>query len=130
LKRAIAIVFSVIFVLSCTGMASARMGMGKAMGLMPEKEVAGTVESVDQKAKTITVKGMRGPVTVTADEKTVVKMGKEVKTFSDIKVGDKVTLDFEVGEGKNVAKTIAIAQPTSAEPAAEKGAPTTPEEKK
>ena len=128
LKRAIAVVVSILFVLSFAGPTFARMGMTRAME-SAVKDTEGEIQAVDQKAKTITVKGMRGSVTATADEKTVVKSGKDMKTFADLKVGDRVVLTFEPSEGKNMAKTISISPPAAA-PAEKKGESKKPEEKK
>jgi Cu/Ag efflux protein CusF len=115
LKKAIAIFFAVLLVLCLAGVSFARMGgMHRAMEEMAVREVAGVVESVDVKAKTVTVKGMSGPVTATCDDRTVVKMGDEIKTLSDVKVGDKAALFFEVGESSNLAKSIIITPPASA----------------
>jgi Cu/Ag efflux protein CusF len=129
LKKAIAVVISVLFVLSFAGPTFARMGMKRAIGDSPVKDAQGEIQAIDQKAKTITVKAMRGPLTATADEKTVVKLGKEMKAFSDLKVGDKVVVTYEAGEGKNIAKTIVISPPVVA-PVEKKDEPKKPEEKK
>lgn len=108
MKNAIAIIVSMLLVFSFAGPTFARMGMSRAMDDMPDKERTGVIEAVDLKAKTITIKGMRGPVTVTTDEKTVVTMGNVIKTLADLKVGDKVSIAFEVAEGRNIAKTILV----------------------
>ena len=114
MKRSIAILISVIFVLSFAGPTFARMGMKRAIGDAPIKDSQGEIQAISQKDKTITVKAMRGTVTATADERTVVKLDKTMKAFSDLKVGDKVVLTYEVGEGKNIAKTIIISLPPAA----------------
>jgi hypothetical protein len=121
LKKAIAVIVSVLFVLSFAGPTFARMGMKRVME-SSVKDTDGEIQAVDAKAKTITVKGMRGVVTATVDERTVVKQGKEMKAFTDLKVGDKVVLTYEVGEGKYMAKTIVVAPPAVA-PAEKKVAP-------
>lgn len=129
MKRAIAIVVSMIFVLSFAGPTFARMGMKRAIGDAPVKDAQGEIKAIDQKEKTITVEAMRGPLTVTADERTVVKLDKTMKAFSDLKVGDKVVITYTLGEGKNVAKTITISPPIAA-PAGKKEEPKKSEEKK
>jgi Cu/Ag efflux protein CusF len=129
LKRAIAIVISVLFVLSFAGPTFARMGMKRAIGDSPVKDAQGEIKAIDKKEKAITVEAMRGPLTVTADERTVVKLGKEMKVFSDLKVGDKVVLTYSVGEGKNIAQTITISPPVVV-PAEKKEEPKKSEEKK
>ncbi len=108
LKKLIALTLSILFVLTVTSLSLAGSGarMRQAMEAMGGKEIAGEVTAVDAKEKTITVKGMRGLITATCDEKTFVKMGNVIKTCAEIKVGDKANMLFEAGEGKNVAKSI------------------------
>jgi Cu/Ag efflux protein CusF len=129
LKRAIAIVIAVLFVLSFAGSTFARMGMKRAIGDSPVKDAQGEIKSIDKKEKTITVEAMRGPLIVTADDRTLVKLGKEMKPFADLKVGDKVVITYTLGEGKNVAQTITISPPVVA-PAEKKEEPKKSEEKK
>jgi hypothetical protein len=129
LKRVIAIVISVLFVLSLAGPAFARMGMKRAIGDSPVKDAQGEIKAVNQKEKTVTIEAMRGLITVTADERTVVKLGKEMKVFTDLKVGDNVVITYSIGEGKNEAKTITIAPPVIV-PAEKKEEPKKSEEKK
>jgi hypothetical protein len=123
LRKPIALILTILFVLSVTNLSIAGSGarMRQAMEAMGGKEIAGEVTAVDTKEKAITVKGMRGLVTATCDEKTFVKMGNVVKTCADIKVGDKANMLFEAGEGKNVAKSIFLSLP-AAPPAEEKKA--------
>jgi hypothetical protein len=132
LKRAMAIVIAVLFVLSFAGPTFARGGMKRVIGDSPVKDAQGEIKSIDKKEKTITVDAMRGPLTVTADERTVVKLGKEMKPFTDLKVGDKVVITYSLGEGKNVAQTITISPPVvaPAEKAEKKEEPKKSEEKK
>jgi Cu/Ag efflux protein CusF len=119
LKKAIAIFFTIPLVLCLAGLSFARMGgMHRAMEEMGYKQVAGVVESVDEKETTATIKGMNEIVTVTLNNRTVIKMGDESKTFADLKAGDKVTVSYEVSGGKNMAQSIFISLPTekNAEP--------------
>jgi hypothetical protein len=115
LRKPIAVILSILFVLSSVSLSFAGSGarMKQAMESMGGKEVAGEVTAVNAKEKTITVKGMRGLVTATCDEKTFVKMANVVKTCADIKVGDKANMLFESGEGKNVAKSIFLSVPAA-----------------
>jgi hypothetical protein len=123
LKKATACILSILFVVTLISLSFAGSGarMKQAMEGMGGKEIAGEVTAVSAKDKTITVKGMRGIVTATCDEKTFVKMANAVKTCADIKVGDKANMLFEAGEGKNVAKSIFLSLP-AAPPAEEKKA--------
>jgi hypothetical protein len=126
LKRPIALILSILFVLTMINFSLAGSGakMRQAMEGMGGKEIQGEVTALDAKEKMITVKGMRGLITATCDEKTFVKMGNVAKTCADIKVGDKANMLFEAGEGKNVAKSIFLSLPAAPSPVK------SPEEKK
>jgi len=76
--------------------------------------VSGDVVTIDTTIKTLTVKGRKAEVVIVADDKTVVKMDREKKTLSDVKIGDKVTVKYAVIEGNNIARTIDI-KPVKAE---------------
>jgi Cu/Ag efflux protein CusF len=125
-KKPIALILSIFFVLTMINLSLAGSGakMRQAMEGMGGKEIQGEVTAVDAKEKMITVKGMRGLVTATCDEKTFVKMGNVTKTCADIKVGDKANMLFEAGEGKNVAKSVFLSVPAAQAPVK------SPEEKK
>jgi hypothetical protein len=131
LKSLMTAVLAFLFVLACITVSHARGGMKQTMEEMGVKQISGEVKTIDKKEQTITVKGMRGLVVATCNEKTTVKSGKEVMTCADIKEGDKVTtLTFEVVEGKNVARNILIAPPESTAPAEKKSDVPKSEEKK
>lgn len=123
MRKPMALLLSILFVLSAASLSIAGSGvrMKQAMEAMGGKEIAGEVTAVSAKDKTVTVKGMRGTVTATCDEKTFVKMANAVKTCADIKVGDKANMLFEAGEGKNAAKSIFLSLP-AAPPTEEKKA--------
>jgi Cu/Ag efflux protein CusF len=72
------------------------------------KQITGEVVTIDVAIKTLTVKGKKAEVVITADDKTTVKMNKEKKNLSDIKVGDKVTLKYAEVDGKKIARSIDI----------------------
>jgi ribosomal protein S1 len=116
MKKAIAIIVSLLFVLSVAGLSFAAE---KAAAPAPEKAMekkapvkvkwlSGEVTAVDAAANTITVKGKKAEVTLTANDKTSIKMGKEKKTLADVKVGEKVSTRYSEVEGKNVAKSIML----------------------
>jgi Cu/Ag efflux protein CusF len=69
----------------------------------------GVVSSVDTTAKTLTVKEKKGEATIIADEATKVTMGKEKKSFEDLKAGEHVTVKYQKKEGKLLARDIAVA---------------------
>ena len=86
------------------------------------KQVTGDVAAVDAKAGTITVKSKKAETTVTCDDKTKVMMGKEKKACADVKVGDKVTVKSAEADGKNAAKSVKIHEAKPAEKKMEKKA--------
>lgn len=119
MKKAIAIIVSLLFVLSVAGLsfaaekaaAPAAPAAEKAMekkAPVKVKWLTGEVAAVDAAAMTLTVKGKKAEVALTVNDKTSIKMGKEKKTLADLKVGDKVSARYSEVEGKNVAKSIAI----------------------
>ncbi len=114
MKKAIAIIVSVLFVLSVAGLSfaaeKAAPAEKKEAPAKAEKKakakvmtVTGEVVAVDAKAMTLTVKGKKGDVSVTADDKTKFAKGK---TLADVKVGDKATVKYADMEGKMVAKSV------------------------
>ena len=138
MKKALALVVSILFVFSLAGFAFAvekaatpapaekKAEAEKATEAKPApaakvKQITGEVKTVDTTANTLTVKGKRAEVTVSCTDKTKVMMGKEKKTLADVKVGDKVVVKYTESEGKNVAKSIAI-KPAEETPKAEKKA--------
>ena len=72
------------------------------------KQITGDIVTIDVAVKTLTVRGKKAEVVITADDKTAVKMNKEKKTLSDIQVGDKVKLKYAEIEGKKIARSIEI----------------------
>ena len=93
MKKAIAIVLSIMFVFALTTVTfAAEKKAGKGM------QVMGEVSNVDAKANTITVKSKKKEVTVSVDDKTAIMAGKEKKSLADVKVGDKVKVDAPAGQ--------------------------------
>jgi hypothetical protein len=125
LKKPVILILSVLLILSVTSLSFAGSGarMKQAMEAMGGKEIQGEVTAVNAKEKIVTVKGMRGLVTATCDEKTFVKMANVVKTCADIKVGDKANMLYEAGEGKNSAKSIFLSVPAVPAPEEKKAEP-------
>ncbi len=112
MKKAIAIIVSVLFVLSVAGLSFA----AEQKAAPAEKKEApkakakvmsatGEVVAVDAKAMTLTVKGKKGEVVLSTDDKTKFAKGK---TLADVKVGDKATVKYAETDGKNVAKSVAF----------------------
>lgn len=123
MKKIIALIVAVLFVFAVGSVSfaadkAAPAAEKKAEPAKAEKKVAakivqvtGEVAAVDAAAKTITVKGKKGDVVITVDD----------KTLADIKAGDKVTVKYATADGKNTAKKV-----TKAEKKAEKKAETKP----
>ena len=142
MKKVIALVVAMLFVLSVAGLSFAaekaapaapaekkEAAPAKAEKKAPAKvkQVTGEVVAVDAKAKTLTVKGKKADVALSVDDKAAAKL-------ADVKVGDKVTVKYKETDGKNVATSI-VAKKAKAEKKVEKkeaapAAPAKPAEKK
>jgi ABC-type Fe3+-hydroxamate transport system substrate-binding protein len=101
MKKAIAIVLSVMFIFALTSVTFAADKKAAAPAETKEvtvkakmKQVTGEVTAVDAKANTITVKKGKKDTTITVDDKTKIMVGKEKKALADVKVGDKVTVHY------------------------------------
>ncbi len=128
MKKAIAIVVALLFVLSVAGLSfAAEEKKAEKKAPAKVKQITGEVTAVDAKANTLTVKGKKADVSLTTDEKTTVKIGKEKKTLADVMVGDKATVKYAEVDGKNVAKSIVV---TPAKKKEEKKEEKKPAEKK
>jgi ribosomal protein S1 len=117
MKKVIAIIVSALFVLSVAGLSFAAEEKKAAPAPAPEKkeaapakkaekkapakvkQVTGEVVAVDAAAKTLTIKGKKGDVALSVDDKAAAKL-------ADIKVGDKATVKYKEMDGKNVASSI------------------------
>jgi Cu/Ag efflux protein CusF len=118
MKKAIAIVLSVMFVFALstvTFAAEKKEATPQAEKKMEKKtkkagmmRLSGEVTTVDAEAKTVTVKGRMKEVTVSVDDKTAIKAGKEKKTLTDLKAGDKVHVVYAEADGKSVAQRISL----------------------
>ncbi len=88
------------------------------------KQITGEVVAIDVAAKTITIKGKRAEVLLSADE----------KMLKDIKVGDKVVAKYTEKDGKMIAKSLKKAEAKSEQKAdeikPEAAKPTEPAKKK
>jgi hypothetical protein len=128
MKKAIAIIVSVLFVFALTSLSFAAEEKKAAPAPMEKKaapavekkeaapaaekkapakvkQVTGEIASVDAKAKTITVKGKKGDVVIAVDD----------KMMADVKAGDKVTAKYTEADGKNTAKSVKKAAAKKAE---------------
>lgn len=129
MKKAIAIIVSVLFVLSVAGLsfaaeqkaapaekkaapaekkeAAPAKTEAKAEKKAPAKvkQVTGEVAAVDAKAMTLTVKGKKDEVALTVNDKTKFDKGK---SLADVKVGDKATVKYVEKDGKNVASSVMV----------------------
>jgi hypothetical protein len=96
MKKALAIIVSLLFVLSVVGLcfAAEKKHETKAM------HITGVVTAVDTASKTLTIKGEKGEVVLTATDKTKFAKGK---TLADVKVGDKLSAKYSEKDGKMMA---------------------------
>jgi len=137
MKKTIAIIVAVLFVFALTSISFAAekkvtpvpMEKKEAAPVKAEEKkapeikvmsVTGDVVAVDAKAMTLTVKGKKGDIALSTNDKTTVKMGKEKKALADVKVGDKAKVKYTEVDGKNIAKSIAIKPAVTAAPAEKK----------
>jgi hypothetical protein len=141
MKKAIAIVLSVMFVFALTAATFAAEKKEAAPAEKKEmstekkaekkkvahKQITGEVTAADAKANTVTVKSKKAEVTVTVDEKT--KFMPKGKTIADVTAGEKVMVKYTEAEGVNTAKSIKI-EAKKAEKKAKKKAEKKMEEKK
>ena len=147
MKKAIAIVMSIMFIFALTAVtfaaekkeAPAKAEKKEAPAKAEKKEakakmkqVTGEVTAVDAQANTITVKKGKKDTTITVDDKTKIMVGKAKKALADVKVGDKVTVHYaepvtpakeeKKAEKKMEKKEAAPAPAPAAKPAAKKPA--------
>ena len=117
MKKTIALIVSFLFVFAVAGFSfaeekkEAAPASSKEEKKMDEKKhakkdrhyVHGEVTAVDAAANTLTVKGKKGEVTLTIDDKTKFHKGK---TLADVKVGDKLTVKYAEKDGKMMATSV------------------------
>ncbi len=102
MKRAIAIVLSIMFIFAVASVsfaaeekkAAAKKEAPAKAEKAKMKQATGEVTAVDAKANTITVKKGKKETTINVDDKTKIMVGKEKKALADVKVGDKVTVHY------------------------------------
>jgi hypothetical protein len=80
----------------------------KAPAVVKVKRISGEVVTVDATAGTLTVKSKKKEVSLTTDNKSVVKKGKETKALADVMAGDKVLVKYKEVESKNIVKSIVV----------------------
>ena len=96
MKKALAIIVSVLFVLSVVGLSFAN----DKQHAEKDMYVSGEVAAVDVAANTLTIKGKKGEVVLTATDKTKFAEGM---TLADVKVGDKLSAKYSEKDGKMMA---------------------------
>ena len=96
MKKALAIIVSVLIVLSVVGLSFAKEKKHSTKGMY----VSGEVTAVDAVANTLTIKGKKGEVMLTTTDKTKFAEGK---TLADVKVGDKLSAKYSEKDGNMVA---------------------------
>ncbi len=96
MKKALAIIVSVLIVLSVVGLSFANDKKHSTKGMY----VSGEVTAVDAAANTLTIKGKKGEVMLTTTDKTKFAEGK---TLADVKVGDKLSAKYSEKDGNMMA---------------------------
>jgi type 1 fimbria pilin len=96
MKKALAIIVSLVFVLSVAGLSFAKEKKHATKAM----HVTGEVTAVDAAANTLTIKGKEGEVVLTTTDKTKFAEGK---TLADVKVGDTLTAKYSEKDGKMMA---------------------------
>jgi hypothetical protein len=95
--------------------------------------LAGETTSVNPRAGKLTIRGKDGDVEIYATEKTIIHIGKDQSRLSDITAGNKATVKYLEINGKNIARSIFIAQEAREEKEPQKAAeipsPQSPPEK-
>lgn len=107
MKKLMPIIVAILFVFSVVGLSFAADEMKATPAPTPAKKMApakvkivtGEVVAVDAAAKMITIKGKKGEVALSVEDKAAAKL-------ADIKVGDKATARYKEIEGKNVATNV------------------------
>ena len=102
--RTIAIALALFFTLSIIECKGNAMALAK----VKSKEITGEIVSVDASKNLLTVKTKKGEMAFSLDEKTKIKMGKETRSISDLKVGDKIKVYYIHVDGKDLAETIMV----------------------
>ncbi len=77
-----------------------------------QKQITGTVTGIDRASKTITVTKKDKDVVLNIEGKTNIVQCTDDNDISDIKIGDRVTVQYQDKEDENTAKTITIKNTT------------------
>lgn len=84
------------------------LGLAAAISLSPmamadnDRDVEGSIESINQQAQSFVVKGMTIHTTRSTD------YDDDLNSFSDLKVGQRVEVDYVMRDGKRVAEEIEL----------------------
>ncbi len=122
MRKAILILVSISLAAFLAGTSVAAEKKPKAI------QKTGEVVAIDVAAKSLTIKPVKykDTVAITINENTLVKMLREKKSLTDIKVGDTITV--WIFEKDNVAKSIEI-KPVTTEKTDKKSEPAKPAKK-
>lgn len=90
------------------------------------KFIEGDVVTIDVAAKAMTVRGRKAETVIAIDEKTTVKMNREKRSLSDIKIGDRVIVKYTEAEGKYSAVSVEIKPAKTDKKISETGKPVKP----
>ena len=89
--------------------------------------LAGETTSINPRAGKLTIRGKDGDVDIYATEKTIIHIGRDQSRLSDITAGNKATVKYLEIDGKNIARSIFIAQEAPEEKEPPKDEPPSPQ---
>lgn len=107
----ILIAFVLIFGLSAVSFAAEKASapaIKHTSSMEAAKNVIGMIGVINVKAGTLTVKEKKTELTVSVDSKTQIMAGHSKKTLADLKSGERVRVNYEIVDGKNIAKKINV----------------------
>jgi len=85
----------------------------KAEKMAKTEKFSGTVEKVDEMAKTVVVKGKKGDMTFAVDAAKITKGGKDMP-LSDLKSGMSVSIEYKKEGDKMMASSVKASAPKAA----------------
>jgi Cu/Ag efflux protein CusF len=100
-----------LFVLSTAGMSfAAEKEAGKEEGVKVTKMInlVGQVKGIDVEGKIITVTKKQKDTVIALDDETKIVLGQDKKVLSDVKVGDRVSINYTTIGTKKLAKKVSI----------------------
>ena len=108
MNKAVSVIIMILLVFSFTGV---------TFSSEQEKKMqvfAGLITAIDTKEHTITLQNDKTPeFTCIVNDKAVIRMNNEKKSFADIRTGNIAVAVYEEMNGKNVVKSITVVSPAT-----------------